>query len=279
MYFGTRERMTWVKCPAFNADLSTQGWGTSGTYLNGGGYVRGSLTRHKVFQFAWNLAKSEDIRSILDYSTGMYGEGPIYFLDPFAVSQNVLPMYWSAPRLAKEDAPVLIKDQRPTLVTTGTNTFGYPTKSAVYTLTSASRSAELFIPVPEGYTFHLGVHGTATGTAKVSVTPVGLNGNVTTAQTAPVMTVDTSQRTNTAISSVSGVTLSLTGAGVITLAGLIAQILPDGQDVATGGFISGQGNSGVRFEPGSITLTGYSSPEAQDLQGATATLREVAAWE
>lgn len=278
MYFGNRERMTWVKAPAINADLSPNRWTNSGTYLNGGGYVRSSGTSHKVYQFAWNLAKSEDIRGVLDYYSGIYGDGLIYFLDPFAIRTNLLPVYWSAPRLGKDDAPTLVRDQRPTLVATAFNTNDYPTMSAVYTLSAASTPAELYIPVPPGYVFHLGVHGTATGTARVEVIPTNINGTVRTAVDAPLMSVTTQQRTNTAVDNVSGVTIRVTGTGILNLAGMMAQVLEAGQEVLPGGFISGQGHSGVRFD-GVPVLTGYSAPEALDLQGASATLKEVGSWE
>lgn len=278
MYFGTRERMTWVKCPAFNADLSKNKWNTSGTYLNGGGYVRDSVTGHKVYNFAWNLTRSETIREIMDYAAKIYGDDLIYFLDPFAVTTNILPIYWSAPRLAREDAPSLIRDTRPTLVDTGANTLAYPTKSAVYTIKSDSVVKELYIPVPDGYAFHIGVHGTSTGTAAVQVLRVAANGSNGSTVNVPMNSVTSEQRTSTEISNVSGVIVRLTGVGVLTLAGMIAQIRPIGESVPSGNFISGQGNSGVRFD-GEPTVSGYSSPEAQDLQSASALLREVGAWQ
>lgn len=323
MYFGTREYMTWVRSPAINSDISKSKWTTTGTYLNGGGYVRSSGTGHKVYQFAWNLAKSEYIRQVLDFESGIYGDGLIYFLDPFAVETNLLPIYWSAPRLGKDDAPTFVKDQRPTLIDTTPNSFGYPTKSAQYTLNGNSVTNELFIPVPLGHTFHLGVHGSSSGSARIDVTPTYFNQSDYVADPATaglykvpnnliegpeglyslssqlvespagsglyefpavpdavgvsMLPVTTSTRTNLAITGASGVTIKASGTGVLTLAGLIAQIRPDGHDVPLGPFISGQGHSGVRFE--STSLTGYSAPEALDLQGATATLRETGAWE
>lgn len=278
MYFGTRERMVWVKAPAINADLSKNKWSTSGTYLNGGGYARSSVTGHMVYQFSWNLDKAENIYAVLDYESGLYGSDLIYFLDPFALTENVLPVYWSAPRLAWEDAPFLIKDQRPTLVQTEANDLGYPTRSALYTVSNASVGKKLFIPVPPGYTFHIGVHGTSTGSANIRVVPTGLNGVDGPEVIAPMMSVTGEQRVNTSVSAVQGVTLRLGGTGTVSIAGIIAQVLPDGQNPLSGGFISGRGHSGVRFD-GPPAVSGYSAPEALDKLGATATLRETGSWE
>lgn len=270
MYFGSRERMTWVKCPAIDSDISKTKWSTSGTYLSGGGYVRNSTTGHKRYQFSWNLANSDDIYAILDYADGLYGNAPFYFLDPFAIEINVLPQYWASPRLAQQDAPSFDKNALPTLVDTAANTFDYPTKSAVYTFNVNSVFSSLWIPIPSGYTFNFGAHGSATSTAVVTLTPDG-----STTASVTLLPITTSQRTNTTVTGVTGVTVSFSGTGILTLAGMIAQVRPTGDAVPSGSFISGRGHSGVEFL-GSPTLNGYSA--ALDKQGASTTLVEIGAW-
>lgn len=170
MYFGTKERMTWVRCPTTDSDISKVGWSSSSLFLNGGASVRRSASAHKEYQFTWGLSSARDIAAIKDYADGLYGQDLIYFLDPFAMSYNVLPQFWATPRLGAEDAPTFNGSLlRPTLVNTDVNTYGYPTKSAVYTFDTASDFANLFIPLPTGYTFHFGAHGNASGTAAVVV--------------------------------------------------------------------------------------------------------------
>jgi len=269
-YFGSAERMAWVPCPAIEADISNVGWSTSGRYLNGGGYARRSTASGRAYQFSWNLTSADNIYKVLNYADGVYGPAPYYFLDPFAIETNLLPTYWAAPRIAASDGPSLVKDKRPTLVATAINTLDYPTKSAVYTLVAGDKFAALFIPVPPGYTFHFGAHGSATGTAGLTVTPTG---GAAVAQTL-ISSVSTA-RTNYSVGGVTGVTISATGAGQLTLSGLMAQVRPTGVPVPMGGFISGRGNSGCEFD-GLPTTNGYSS--ALDLQGASAKLIEVAAW-
>lgn len=180
MYFGTKERMTWVKAPAFDMNISKVGWGTSSQYINGGASVRRSATSHKEYQMSWNLASHTDIAEISDYADGLYGDDLIYFLDPFAIDTNLLPQYWATPRLGVQDAPVFTgSDIRPTLTATPANNLSYPTMSAVYTFDINSEFASLYIPVPAGYTFHFGAHGSSTGTAAVTVSTSAQNPVVT----------------------------------------------------------------------------------------------------
>lgn len=173
MYFGTRERMTWVKTPAIDAGIGKGRWTSNGTFINGGAYSRSSTTGHKRYTFAWNLASQEEIYNIIDYADGLYGDGVMYFLDPFAKATNVLPQWWAAPRIQAEDAPPLTKEVRPTLVQTAANSNGYPTQSAVYNFTENSVFDEVYVPVPPGEAFHFGAHGSATGTAQILLNPEG----------------------------------------------------------------------------------------------------------
>lgn len=296
MYCGTTERFTWVKPPAIDADISLGKWGSVGTFINGGGYVLGSQTGHKVYRLAWNTKSSQDIYDILDYADGVYGDGLFYFLDPFAMDTNVLPQFWASPRLAAVDAPPFIRGQRPTLINTPNNSYSYPTKSAVYTIGTSDYIHEITVPVPPGYTFWMGVHGSSSGTAAVTVRNLDVGVGATllpaddllpgeelvlsspdTVVEIPMLPVTTSYRMNTAISNVSGVIISFTGEGLLTLSGMIAQVLPEGITPDTGNFISGRGHSGCRFDPTNIQVTATS--KALDLISASAILVETGAWE
>lgn len=182
MYFGTEERMTWVKCPTIDADISKVGWGNTSQFLNGGASVRRSASAHKQYDYTWGLSSAADIAAVKDYADGLYGQGLIYFLDPFAMGYNVLPQFWATPRLGAEDAPVFNGNTlvRPTLVGTEANVYGYPTKSAVYTFDTASIFPRLFVPIPPGYTFHFGAHGSGSGTAAVVISTTGQSDTVVT---------------------------------------------------------------------------------------------------
>lgn len=40
VYFGTKEKMSWVKAPKVNMTRSTETSRSGGVFLNGGGYVK-----------------------------------------------------------------------------------------------------------------------------------------------------------------------------------------------------------------------------------------------
>lgn len=283
MYFGTRGHMQWVPACAVNPDFSKVGWSTQMQYLNGGAGVRSSSGSHKEYQMSWNSHSRDSLRPISDYADGMYdsvaGVNLIYFLDPVAMDKNILPYMWSVPSQNISDGTTLTPGQDPTVVTTPTNSLGYPARSAVYAANVSSST--VWIPVPSGYTAWVGAHGTATGAAGVVVTPTSGMGSLT-PSTLTMLPVTSTTRVNASFDSAvcDGITISLTNLGSIsteqmTLSGLIVQVLPTGVIPATGGFISGQGNSGCQFAE-KPTQTPRSA--ALDKIGMTARLIETGSW-
>lgn len=278
MWFGTRDYMQWVPCPLVDSDMSKIGWQSQSQYLNGGARVRRSSSAHKEYNLSWGLQSRENIRKVNDYADGIYGDGLIYFIDPFAADQNVLPQYWAAPMLGADDGPILHGTVAPTVTATGSNSYGYPIKSAVYATDSAYVRQQLFVPIPPGYTAWIGAHGSATGTSAVKVTPTVGVSTLGTPVNLTLLGTNTDVRVNASFngSTYSGILIELNGTGSLILAGLIVQILETGVTPAVGGFISGQGNSGCHFAE-QPKLQNYSS--AMDKVGMTARLVEVGAWE
>lgn len=226
MYFGTRERMTWVKCPAIDTPLSKVGWQSKSQYLNGGANVRRSATGHKEYTLTWPFASQEEADEVTDYNDGLYGTGLVYFYDPFAMKSNVMPQYWAAPRLAAEDAPPLVKGRRPTLSDTAANDYAYPTKTASYELKVGDNFASVYFPLPEGYTFHIGATGSSSSSARVvvqadgvvdtTVTDINLFTNPSTETTAANQVVRTNYNTNPLPASLTGYTKAGAVAGSVT---------------------------------------------------------------
>ena len=132
LWFGTREYMQYIPCPQINGDHSGVGWSTSAQYLNGGAFERNSATSHREFEMSWSLAKRVDLQPLYDYAAGIYGSGPLYFIDPFAADLNVLPEWWAAPGMAALDAPVLVGEERPAPVNNPNQSLGYPTRGVTY---------------------------------------------------------------------------------------------------------------------------------------------------
>ena len=91
--------MIWAKPPAVDTPLSRSGTANVGSDVNGGGYVQLSPTSHKDYTFTWGASPAKDIYDIVDYRSGAYGDGLLYYLDPFAMRTNILPQSFSVPSL------------------------------------------------------------------------------------------------------------------------------------------------------------------------------------
>ena len=274
LWWGTRERMTWIPCPAINAGLGSSRWLATGGFLNGGAFQRQSTIGAKTYSFAWNPQEAENLYELDGYFDGIHGQGPFYFVDPFAADSNMLPSFLASPSTMAGDAPNFGGTQRVSRVLTGTNPQGYPAQSGQFIVGAAFGPYKSYIfPVPPDHQLHLGIHGSASGTARVRVRPVG--GAYSDLAMLPVATV---QRTNTVLAGNAWYEISVGGEGTLTLAGLIGQILPTGQTVEPGDFIPGRGNTGVRIS-GNPSVTGYSAALTNASVGMTAEFVETGAWE
>jgi len=279
MWFATREKGLWVKCPSVGMPSNSVGWGAEEDYLNGGAYSVSSTASHKEFSLTWNTATRDEVRPIMDFRSRLYGDGPFFWSDPFTNKYNVLPQWLASPFQGLDDGIILTgSTTRGAQVQTPANTLDYPTRSIRYTV-SGSANTKVWVPIPPGHTAWVGVHGlTGTGGTVVATPTTGptTTGTPTTltmlAVTDPVRvnhSVDSNSGTNT------GVLISLGGSGTVTLSGLMVEILPTGDTPATGGFISGQGHSGCSFK-GWPAYTPYS--DAQDIVGLVAEFVETEGW-
>lgn len=266
MWFATSEYGTWVPCPQINTGMNSVRWLATNQHLNGGAGQRQSLTSHKEYSFSWSPQAAENLYPLLAFFDGAYGPAPYYFVDPMTETTNLLPPYWSAPWLAVDSAPSLVVGKTPTLLQ-GSSVNGYPSRSAVYTVEATDTFKTLLVPIPPGYTLHFGVRGTTTGTATVLVDGVS----------ATLLTPGDNTRTNVTVSTPGLTPITLTGEGTLTLTGMIAQLLPTGDTVPNGGYIHGQGNSGVKLlaDP---TVTGYSAALKNASIGVSANFIETGAW-
>lgn len=281
IWYGTKDYMQWVPAPKLGLDASPQGWTASGVFLDGGGYSRKSTTTHRQYSPTWDLADRDRLRPLSDYRDGIYGDGYIYFCNPFTMDKNVCPAWWAAPMLAGSDAPILAGEARPQLVPSGASGLGYPVKSAVYTVDTTGKQLQdlpnFYTPIPPGYAAWVGVHGSYTGNARVTVLP--WNGGVPSqaeAVGATALATDSTVRVTDKFSGHSGISLCISGKGSVTLTGIIVQILPISAVPAAGGFISGQGHSGLSYTD-TYSLTQYSA--ARDKVGLSFQLKEVEGWQ
>lgn len=277
MWFGTRNYMTWVECPAVGVDSSKFDWNNQTNFLNGGANVRRSTNSHKEFQLSWNMTSRENIRAISDFADGFYGGGPIYWADPFTMDTNMMPAQWGAMYLNTKDGTAYA-GTRPIQVNTDANSLGYPTYSAQYTISASDTQPSVWIPIPPGYTAWVGAKGTSgSGGLLRAIPTTGPSSTGTAVTIAPTAVGSTTRVTQSFANSAGydGVLITLGGSGTITLTSVIVQVLKDGTTPKTGGFISGQGHSGCTFAA-QPTLNNYSA--ALDKVGLTAKLVETQAW-
>lgn len=280
VWFGTKAHMQWVTAPAVDITAGKVGYNASANFLNGGAWHRRSKTSAKQYALSWNMKHADEVQPILDYADGVYGNGFVYYVDPFIAERNVLPAYVANPSMNAYDGPWLAGGERPTLVTHASSTNGYPTESAQYTITSSATVPSVFIPIPEDHTVYVGAHGSVqSGNARVTVTPVISSIANGTPVDLTLLAV-TDDRTNASWSYSSGIigveiSMASSSTGVIQLDGLIAQVAPDGAVLPSGGFISGQGSSGMSITE-QPAMSQYSA--ALDRVGVSMSLLETEAW-
>jgi hypothetical protein len=277
MWFGTRDYMTWVVCPAVNVVASKTGVFTKTEYLSGGANIKRSTNAYKGYELSWEMKARGEIRVITDFADQLFGTGAIYWADPFVMDTNMLPQSVAAPFLGGHDGIILSgKTERPMLVKTDANSYGYPTQSAVYSVGTESKPST-WVPIPPGYTAWVGAHGVAGSGGTVRVTPTTLGYALGTPVDLTLLSVVAPIRVNQsfASSSYDGIIVGLGGSGTVTLSGITVQLLPTGTTPSTGPYISGQGNSGCSFAE-QPELTQYNA--ALDKVGLSVQLVETQQW-
>jgi len=262
-YFGNATYAAFVKAPLSGMSANPAGYSNQMNFLNGGSSVRRSNRTHREFNMSWNgqvngTDQTENLQIVKDFYDGIYGPGPFYWLDPYSMTSNVLPPHWAAPMLAELDWSKLSATVTPTFAS-GSYSFGYPIKRAVYSLpASHADTRKLTILVPPTHTLHFGWHATAAGVtaataAGIRIVPYNLSGVAQTAVNPTSILAGTSSRTNQTFagSSVSRVEIFLAnGAASTSVANLVAMIglmLPTGTSVIISGFASGRGTDKLEF--------------------------------
>lgn len=258
VYFGNVNKQMWLKAPKTGLQVQSEGWTSESKYLNGTAAVRRSRASHRRYSPSWfgsmNSEDGSSIYAIKDFVDGVYGDGPFYFVDPYAIDQNVMPTHWAAPHLTEKDWPSLVDSNITTTFDSFTYGNSYPSKHAIYTVPANYASTKkLTLIIPQGYKLHFGWHGTAdSASTGVRIVPyLRSTGEADTALNPLKITAGGTIRTNTRIAgnTYSRVEIFIASAANINLelVAMIAQILPDSSMVESGGFITGRGNTGIEF--------------------------------
>lgn len=285
VYFGTAEKQTWIKAPATGMKASSNSWNTRSQLLDGRSYVRRSNQSHRQYDATWvgSLNDSDlsvSLQTIKNFADGLYGDGPFYFVDPFAADENLMPPHWAAPMLAEKGWLTLSEDIDPTF-TSATINNNFPLKYATYVTTDNFVSEDkITLIIPTGYKLAFGWHGPSAGsTTGIRVVPyLRSTGLADTALNPTKITAGGTVRTNTQISGTTysrvDIFLATTAASTVNITAMIAQVIPTAASVAAGGFVAGKGTTGLDFAS-SPTIDYYSSAINNGQIGMSATWVEV----
>lgn len=259
VYFGNKTKQTWIKAPQSGMKASSIGYATESQLLSGRTVVRRSKGSHRKFDASWlgslNTSDTElSLQTIKNFHDGIYGDGPFYWLDPFAKDQNILPEHWAAPMLAEKDWPQLSYDITPTFTTLDVAN-DYPIKYALYSTSGEYASPEkLVIIIPEGYKFHFGWHGPAGvgSSTGIRVLPYLRETGVADTEINPAkLTAGSAKRTNISVNgnaySYVEIFLATDEALDVAITAMIARVIPDSESVPNGVFIAGKGTTQLEF--------------------------------
>jgi len=284
-------KMQLCPAPAAGAQVSNVGFVQTMAFENGGAdVVRSSQTR-KQYTFNFN-APSKDLDGISVYSkyaSGFYGDGLIYFADPFAFETNLFPPAWASPALI-EQGWENIYNVTPTFSATSSNAYSQPIRKATWSVTSAANAVPTaangvaYIPIPPTHTLNIGASGVlVTGTAVVRVVPINTDGTNATAVDLTLLTDTSATRMNATFAGSSYqavkvyITRTTTAASSITITSMMAQLYLTGSSpVLPTSHMHGEGHTGLIFtDEARVENYIYIDPPRK---GMNTTLLEVGAW-
>jgi hypothetical protein len=202
---------------------------------------------------------------VKDFADGLYGEGPFFWNDPYAITSNMFPPAWAAPAMSIDtDWDAICPDDvgitKEKVLTSsvanlvGNNTQGYPLETARFTAPGSptAESDKFTFYIPDGYTLWLGLHGHH-GTTGAAFGKPYKNGTAGTPVNLTPLQVSTPSRVNTSFSSTTANKVEFYLAKIAPspctfhITGLIAQLLKTGVAPEQGGFVSGRGTEKLEF--------------------------------
>jgi hypothetical protein len=208
---------------------------------------------------------ADTLNVVKDFADGLYGSGPFFWNDPYAMNSNLFPPAWAAPFISiGTDWDAICPDDvgitKETVTTAsisslvGANTEAYPTYTAKFTAPGSpnAQSDRFTFYIPDGYTLWLGLHGHH-GTTGAAFGQAYKNGVAATPTNITPLGINTSTRVNTSFSSSSADKVEFYLAKIAPspctfhITGLIAQLLKTGTTPETGRFFSGRGTTGLEF--------------------------------
>jgi hypothetical protein len=290
VYFGNEEFQTWIIAPQSGMQATSSGYSAVTELLNGRSFVKRSSGSSRKFNPSWlgpmnSNVISSSLQTVKDFADGFYGDGKCFWLDPYAMDQNVMPPHWGAPALAKSNWPALSSSVIPTFASLSSSN-NFPNFLASYVLPgSHSDTRKLTIIIPPTHTLHFGWHAsiagrTASTAAGIRIASYSLSGTPNSPVNPASLLSGGTTRTNQTFNgaSVSRVEIYLANgsasSSTVLISAMIAQVLPTGTSVASGGFISGRGTTALQFAA-PVQIEYYSSAINNGQIGLSTALTEV----
>lgn len=287
MWFGLPgEHMQFVPAPLIDSTVTRNRFVESIKFENGGGDVNRS-SQYQL-QYDFNLSgpahELDGIDAFNRFASGFYGNGYIYLAHPTAYETNLFPAAWASPGLIEQGWKNIAGD-KPIFYTTIANQRNQPKKTAVFNVTSDPGVffKKATIVIPPTHDLHVGVSGSATGSAGVFVRPIAVN-NVVGAPTAvTLLDAAADVRMNMVLSGAEYqavdvyIARSTTDVSTIEVTSMMAQLYKTGRTVVPPtSHMSGEGSTGLVFADDAIVETySYMYPPRK---GISTKLVEVEAW-
>jgi hypothetical protein len=290
VYFGNANFQTFIEAPLSGLKASSSGYSATTNLLNGRSFVKRSNGASRAFSASWvgpmnSTVLADSLNTIKDFADGFYGAGSVYWLDPYAMNQNLMPVHWGSPSMAEQGWPAISGTITPTFNSLSPAN-GFPSKLANYSLPANHvDTRRLTIIIPSTHTLHIGWHASAAGITASSAAGIRMSGyNISGSPQSAVNPVSlltggttrTNQTFNGATTSRVEIYLANGSASSssVLISAIIAQVLPTGTSVATGGFISGRGTTALQFSS-PVEIEYYSANINNGQIGLSTTLTEV----
>lgn len=286
MWFGSYSGVfKWIPVPDSGIDTSNIGYSEVIQFDDGSANVVGAPGSHRVFEMTWGVREAtgaSGLDIVKAFSQGVYGTGPFFFADPYNYHTNVLPPSWAAPYLASSHGywPNPIPSVMPSTSSSGTPGYDQPQLGALWSgLTGSPVGDVLYIPIPPGFTLHIGFRAfNQNGRIDVGY----WNGSSVINSVTPELFTSPNRFTNSYSGDTysPGVALQLnpnSNTSLSILSGM-AQLWENGYTPSyTGDWHPGQGNLGVKFDRSAIPETYVMADRYgnRTLKGLSATLVEV----
>jgi hypothetical protein len=300
MWLGNVEHAQWVPMPKTGMQRSFEGNSNEFSADSGGLWIDDDGANHAVYNMEFPISDKgyEGIEAFTRFANGSYGkvsrlgrDGFIRFIDPMRSDDNLFNQVWAEPGIGEESDWGYICDGTPTFADVGANSYHQPLRAAVFTLTGTVADSVPVKPnsvftllVPPTHKIWLGVTGSVSGSAKIRVQPINLDGTLA----ATVDITPTSDATQPGFSnSFDGATYKAvkiylttnhsSNAGVATITSMRAQAhLSAITPASLPRHIPGLGHAGLKFRGGGRVETYVMA--TRKMIGASLVLAEVEPW-